>query len=125
MDHKANILIVDDEPTNIDLLRAQLGTAYRIRAATSGARALAVARKSPPPDLILLDAMMPELDGYSLCEQLRADPTTAAIPVIFVSALAAPEDRARAAALGARDFLTKPVVTEVLLPAVRAALGSP
>ncbi|WPL16823.1 Stalked cell differentiation-controlling protein [Thiorhodovibrio winogradskyi] len=123
MDPKPSILIVDDEPANIDLLRAQLGAGYRIRAATSGARALAAARKAPPPDLLLLDAMMPELDGFGLCEQLRADPTTAALPVIFISGSAAPADRARAAALGARDYLTKPVATETLLAAVQAALA--
>jgi CheY-like chemotaxis protein len=122
MDSKPNILIVDDEPANIDLLRAQLGDAYRIRAATSATRALSTARKTPP-DLLLLDAMMPELDGFGLCEQLRADPITAALPVIFISGSAAPADRARAAALGARDYLTKPVATEALLAAVQAALA--
>lgn len=122
MDSKPNILIVDDEPAHIDLLRAQLGEGFRIRAATNGERALAAARKSAP-DLILLDAMMPGLDGFGVRETLRDDTATAAIPVIFISGSATPGDRARAAALGARDFLTKPVATDALLAAVKAALA--
>lgn len=116
------ILIVDDEPANIDLLRDGLRDTYRIKAATSGQRALAIARKAARPDLILLDAMMPELDGFGVCEQLQQDPATAAIPVIFVSGSADADHRARARALGARDFLVKPVERGRLRASLAAAL---
>ncbi len=103
------VLVVDDSPDNIDLLRGLLRGHYRVKAATSGARALQVARKPPPPDLILLDAVMPEMDGYQLCRELKADPATAGIPVIFVTGSIEPEEHACALSVGAVAVLEKPV----------------
>lgn len=111
---KARILVVDDTPANIDILIEALSSDYTVAAARDGAKALAMARREPHPDLILLDVMMPEIDGYQVCEQLKADPATAGIPVIFITALDAREDEARGLALGAVDYITKPFHTELV-----------
>ncbi len=116
------ILIVDDLATNRIILRARLGSAcYNTLAATNGAEALEVARKHRP-DLILLDIMMPDMDGIAVCRALRDDPRTAGIPVVLVTA--SNEQALRLAALdaGARDFLTKPLDEMVLLARVRSLL---
>lgn len=103
------ILIVDDAPDNILALSTTLREKYTIRAAPNGPRALLLARKSPPPDLILLDVLMPEMDGYAVCRQLKEDPATRAIPVIFVTALADEADELRGFNLGAVDYISKPI----------------
>ncbi len=116
------ILIVDDEPTNLSLLTHLLRPEYQVRAANSGASALRAAAGEPRPDLVLLDVMMPGTDGYKVLEQLRANPNTADIPVIFLTALADDLDEERGMQLGAADYITKPIKPAVLLARVRAQL---
>ncbi len=102
------ILIVDDTAANLRLLSQMLtDQGYRVRAVTSGARALASARAAPP-DLVLLDIKMPGMNGYEVCEQLKADPLTREIPVIFISALDEIQDKVQAFAVGGVDYITKP-----------------
>ncbi|EKO37908.1 MAG: response regulator (CheY-like receiver domain and HD-GYP domain containing protein) [Solidesulfovibrio magneticus str. Maddingley MBC34] len=106
--NKPLVLIVDDMPANIRLLADCLREDYAIRVATGGAEALALAGRARP-DIILLDVVMPDLDGYEVCRRLKADPKTAEIPVIFVTANQAPEDEAHGLSLGAVDYVVKPV----------------
>ncbi len=105
---RQSVLIVDDEPNNVKVLRETLKGSYEIFVALSGRDALEVARRSLP-DIILLDIMMPGMDGYAVCEALKADPSIKDIPVIFVTAMDQMEDEARGLSLGAIDYLTKPV----------------
>src|SRR5581483_1151338 len=116
------VLVVDDTPENILLIRAQLERAgYAVQTAASGQAALdAVA--SDPPDLVLLDLMMPGIDGYEVCRRLKADDVTRTIPLVVLTALQAREDKLRAFAEGADDFLTKPVDRAELLARVRSHL---
>ncbi|MES9818758.1 MAG: response regulator [Candidatus Thiodiazotropha sp.] len=107
-DDKPTILIVDDTAGNIEVLSSTLRPKYRVRAAKNGIRALSIARETPMPDLILLDIMMPEMDGYETCRQLKSDPLTKQIPVIFITALADEGDEEKGLALGAVDYITKP-----------------
>ena len=122
IDARATVLVVDDTPENLLVLGEILQPEFRVRVANGGARALAVARTRPHPDLILLDVMMPELDGYAVLERLRADPATAHVPVIFVTALDAVEDEERGLALGAVDYITKPVRAAIVRARVRTQL---
>lgn len=110
-----NILIVDDTPENLQILSATLSErGYKVRGVVKGQMALRAA-KSAPPDLILLDIRMPEMDGYEVCSQLKADPKTREIPVIFISALDEVLDKIKAFAVGGVDYVTKPFqVAEVL-----------
>ena len=105
---KQKVLIVDDTPQNIHVLMETLKDNYKIVAATSGAKALQLAERVPLPDLILLDVMMPKMSGYEVCEQLKKNPLTQNIPVIFVTALSEAGDEERGLELGALDFITKP-----------------
>ncbi len=116
------ILIVDDEPANLAVLNQTLGNDYRVRAATSGARALHVAATNPRPDLILLDVLMPEMDGYSVLSRLKEDPDGGDIPVIFVTAMEAAADEEKGLGLGAVDYITKPIRPAILLARVKAHL---
>jgi cyclic di-GMP phosphodiesterase len=116
------ILIVDDSPENLTVLGELLRGEYRIRAATSGQRALAAAVQEPRPGLILLDVMMPEMNGHEVLTRLRADPATRDIPVIFVTAMSATEDEQQGLALGAVDYLTKPLRPAIVLARVRTHL---
>jgi formate hydrogenlyase transcriptional activator len=114
----ATVLIVDDEPLNVDLLEQELAAAgYRTLSATSGEEALAKAVKAAP-DLVLLDVMMAGLDGYAVCERLKAAEATRAIPVIFLTALTETFEKVRAFSAGAVDYVTKPFETEELLARV-------
>ncbi|GAB3466381.1 HD-GYP domain-containing protein [Azotobacter salinestris] len=117
------ILVVDDVPENIDILVEILAPHYRTRVALNGERALKIARSDSPPDLILLDVMMPGLSGYQVCEQLKADPDTRAIPVIFVTAMSEVADERHGLELGAVDYLTKPVSPPIVLARVRTHLA--
>jgi C4-dicarboxylate-specific signal transduction histidine kinase len=118
-----DILIIDDQPANLRVLTTLLcANGYRVRPAISGQLALKAARKAPP-DLILLDVMMSSMDGYSVCEQLKADERTRGIPIIFVSALGDTENKVRALALGAVDYITKPFQAEEVLARVRTHLA--
>jgi putative two-component system response regulator len=89
---KPVILVVDDTPENLHLMSDLLSDAYTVKVAPNGARALKIAHGERPPDLILLDVMMPDMDGYEVCRQLKADPSTVDIPVIFLTAKAQVED---------------------------------
>ncbi len=121
-ERRAQVLIVDDNTTNIDLLVATLRSQYRLGIAKSGPQALALARREIP-DLILLDIMMPEMDGYQVCAALRQDSRTAAIPVIFISALNAADEKTRGFDLGAVDFITKPFNAAEVQARVRTHLA--
>ncbi len=117
------ILAVDDLPENLGLLGDLLqGAGYRVKAASSGRTALRYAAREPHPDLILLDVMMPEMDGYEVLEQLRRDPVTREIPVIFLTALSETAEEERGLELGAADYITKPIRPAVLLARVRTQL---
>jgi putative two-component system response regulator len=118
----ATILIVDDTPENLAVLSGLLGRHYRIRAVSSGQRALRVADSEPRPDLILLDVMMPGLDGYQVIERLQANPRTADIPVIFITAREASDDEQRGLALGAVDYITKPIRPAIVSARVKTHL---
>ncbi|GLX80403.1 hybrid sensor histidine kinase/response regulator [Thalassotalea insulae] len=118
MDEHQTLLIVDDNPTNIDLLRRYLEQqGYRISAVTSGETALKLAANLKP-DLILLDVLMPGIDGFETCSQLKASSATQDIPIIFVTAKVAPEDLRKGFSVGGADYITKPVEREVLLARV-------
>ncbi|WP_263771337.1 EAL domain-containing protein [Propionivibrio soli] len=106
---RPRVLIVDDVNENLHTLMSILRDDYAIMAASSGERAIEMARRTPPPDLILLDIMMPGMDGYSTLAHLKADPKTTDIPVIFVSSLAEVDDEAHGLKLGVADFITKPI----------------
>ncbi len=106
---KPRILVVDDTPENIHLLTGILEDQYTILAAINGERALKIAAMDPAPDLILLDIMMPGMDGYEVCTRLKADQKTEKIPVLFVTALTSDENEAKGLGLGALDYLTKPL----------------
>ncbi|MDO9602704.1 MAG: response regulator, partial [Rhodocyclaceae bacterium] len=106
---QATLLIVDDAPENLSVLSELLGLQYRVLAANSGEVGLRVAGGVPRPDLILLDVMMPGLDGYAVLARLRENPATRNIPVIFLTALAGAGDEERGLQLGAADYITKPI----------------
>jgi sigma-B regulation protein RsbU (phosphoserine phosphatase) len=108
MSERPRILIVDDTPDNILLLAETLRDSYKVQVANSGPRALQLAGMTPAPDLILLDVMMPDMDGYEVCARLQENPATAHIPVIFVTALTSSGDEEKGLALGAVDYVTKP-----------------
>jgi len=114
---KKSILVVDDEPANIDLLVGMLQQRFIVKAARSGQLALKISRLPEPPDLILLDVMMPEMDGYEVCRRLKGDPVTVSIPVIFLSG----EEDIRASEHGAVGALHKPVDAERLTAAIERA----
>jgi diguanylate cyclase (GGDEF)-like protein/PAS domain S-box-containing protein len=119
----ATMLIADDVPENLAILGELLrGAGYRVRAANSGMAALKYAQLAPPPDLILLDLMMPEMDGHEVLARLRADPNTADIPVIFVTAMDTAEAETLCLEQGAADFITKPLVASVVLARVHNQL---
>ncbi len=119
MNTQHRILVVDDAPMNIRLLSEVLRDSYAVCAATSGEAALEIAR-SQRPDLILLDVVMPEMDGYEVCRRLKDDPRTRSIPVIFVTALE--EEASKALDLGALGVITKPISPALVLAQVAACL---
>ena len=120
---QSTILLVDDIADNIDILNAILLPHYRTRVALSGEKALRIANSANPPDLILLDIMMPELNGYDVCRQLKANPDTRDIPVIFVTAMNEMEDEKLGLELGAVDYITKPVSPPIVLARLRTHLA--
>jgi diguanylate cyclase (GGDEF)-like protein len=118
---KGRILIVDDAMENIQILHHALQDDHDVLFAMNGAKAIEIAQNQRP-DLILLDAVMPEMDGYDVCAALRALPATRDIPIIFVTALKTPEDETRALDAGAADFISKPVNAAVVRARVRTQM---
>jgi two-component system, sensor histidine kinase and response regulator len=116
---RPTILVVDDTPDNLMLLSGLLKEDYRVRLAQNGAKALEICTSEDPPDLVLLDIMMPVMDGFEVAKQMREHPTSENIPIIFVTAMASADARLKGLDLGAVDFITKPVDPETLKPRVR------
>jgi len=119
---KNTILVVDDTPENIALITSLLKGFCRTKVATNGKKALQVALSNDPPDLILLDIMMPEMDGYETCRHLKSNPQTMDIPVIFLTAKEQVEDEQMGFELGAADYITKPVSPPIVLSRVKTHL---
>jgi serine phosphatase RsbU (regulator of sigma subunit)/CheY-like chemotaxis protein len=122
-DDRKIILLVDDAPGNIEVAREILKGIYKTRIATSGAKALESAKAAPPPDLILLDVQMPEIDGYEVCRRLKLDPATRGIPVIFLTAMTEVSDETRGFEIGAVDYIHKPFSPPVVLARVQTHLN--
>jgi putative two-component system response regulator len=120
---KQSILVVDDTPENITILSDVLAKDYRIRVATSGEKALKIVYSDEPPDLILLDIMMPGLSGLEICRRLKANPDRRRIPIIFVTAMSSTEDEQRGLELGAVDYITKPISPPIVKARVRTHLA--
>jgi len=119
---KKTILVVDDNPENIHLLRETLHQDYKVKAAINGKIAIKIACGMSQPDLILLDIMMPEMDGYEVCQYLKKQPKTMQIPIIFVSAKSEVCDEQKGFELGAVDYITKPISPPIVLARVSAHL---
>jgi putative two-component system response regulator len=115
---KSRVLIVDDAPENIRILAESLKTAYAIMFARNGESALNLANSSPMPDIILLDVIMPGLSGYEVCKQLKDNPATAGIPVIFITSQSDEDDEARGLELGAVDYISKPFRSSLVMTRV-------
>jgi phosphoserine phosphatase RsbU/P len=116
------VLVVDDAPANIQIVNSILKDTYKIRIATNGAKALHLASATPPPDLILLDVMMPEMDGYEVCTRLKAAPDTRDIPVIFLTGQTEIEDETKGFEVGAVDYIHKPFSPAVMKARVNTHL---
>ena len=114
------ILIVDDTPLNIGVISGALKDSYKTKVATNGEKALALASAEEKPDLILLDIMMPDMDGYEVCSRLKSDPATSEIPVIFLTGQTAAEDETRGFEVGAVDYVHKPFSPAVVKARVRS-----
>ena len=120
---KPVVLIVDDTPENLTIMNGLLKDAYRTKVANSGERALKLAAAEPKPDLVLLDIMMPGMDGYEVCRRLKADAATHEIPVIFLTAKTQVEDESRGFEAGCVDYITKPISPPIVLARVRTHLA--
>ena len=120
---KPIILVVDDTPDNLTLMQALLRGHYTLKGANNGARGVQIARMVPQPALILLDVMMPGMDGYEVCARLKSDSATKDIPVIFLTARTDSHDVERGFALGAVDYISKPISPPILMARVRAQLA--
>ncbi|WP_028587819.1 diguanylate cyclase domain-containing protein [Desulfocurvus vexinensis] len=118
-DQRRKVLLVDDSPLNITILGEALAKDYEIAVATNGADALVMAAGPRPPDLILLDIIMPGMDGMEVCAALKADPLTSDVPVIFITAMTTEEDETRGLAAGAVDYITKPFSIPIVKARVR------
>jgi signal transduction histidine kinase len=122
-DYQENILVVDDNPANLRLLSNMLTEqGYKVRSVINGSMALTAARAAPP-DLILLDINMPAMNGYEVCQALKADPATADVPIIFISALDEIQDKVQAFTVGGVDYVTKPFQFEEVLARVETHLA--
>ena len=120
---KATILIVDDTPDNLILMSSLLKGDYKVKIAIGGEKALKIAASDSPPDLILLDIMMPGMDGYEVCQRLKRDPKTMNIPVIFLTAKAEMEDEKKGLELGAVDYIIKPISPPIVMARVKNHLA--
>jgi putative two-component system response regulator len=119
---RPTVLLVDDTPGNISVINAILKENYKTRIATSGAKALELARMEPLPDIVLLDIVMPEMDGYEVCMRLKADPLTRDIPIVFLTGKTDVEDETRGFETGAVDYIHKPFTPAIVLARVRTHL---
>ena len=115
---KHTILVVDDTPDNLTLMNGLLRDLYKVKVAPSGLKALQILASGPPPDLILLDIMMPEMDGFEVLCRLRESMATREIPVIFLTAMDATQDETRGLELGAVDYITKPISPAIVMARV-------
>src|SRR5262245_48513302 len=122
MTDKKLILLVDDTPASIQVIRNILKDTYTTRIATNGAKALELAKEFPQPDLILLDVMMPDMDGYEVCSRLKLDATTRDIPIIFLTGKTEAEDETKGLKLGAVDYIHKPFSPAVVQARVQTHL---
>jgi putative two-component system response regulator len=116
---KKTVLLVDDSPDNLVLMNDLLKDLYKVKVANSGEKALRIATTGQPPDVVLLDVMMPEMDGYEVCRRLKANPATRDIPIIFLTAKSEVEDEKLGLDLGAVDYITKPISPPITLARVR------
>ena len=120
---KPTILVVDDTPDNLILMSSLLKGNYKVKIANGGEKALRIATSESPPDLILLDIMMPDIDGYEVCRRLKHEPSTMNIPVIFLTAKNEMEDERKGLELGAVDYITKPISAPIVLARVKNHLA--
>ena len=116
---KFNILVVDDTPDNLIMMSELLKDEYKVKVANNGEKALKISQSQTPPDLILLDIMMPVMDGYEVCRQLKANPQTQHIPVIFLTAKTDATDETKGLEIGAIDYITKPINPAILMARVK------
>jgi phosphoserine phosphatase RsbU/P len=121
-DQKKTVLLVDDAPQNIQVMNSILKDTYKVRIATSGAKALELANATPPPDLILLDVLMPEMDGYEVCARLKKNSQTRDIPVIFLTVQTEIENETRGFEVGAVDYIHKPFSPAIVMARVHTHL---
>jgi response regulator RpfG family c-di-GMP phosphodiesterase len=121
-DERATVLVVDDTPDNLTLMSGLLKDLYRVKVANHGEAALRIAATAAPPDLVLLDIMMPGMDGYEVCRRLKASQGTQDIPVIFLTAKSDPESERIGLELGATDYITKPISPPIVLARVKSQL---
>jgi putative two-component system response regulator len=119
---KPTVLVVDDTPDNLTLMSGLLKDKYKVKIANNGERALKVATTGTPPDIILLDIMMPVMDGYEACRHLKENPVTRDIPVVFLTAKAEVEDEMKGFELGAVDYITKPISPPIVMARVETHL---
>jgi DNA-binding response OmpR family regulator len=121
--NRPTILAVDDSPESLDVLVEILQSEFAVKVAPSGEQALRIVASGNPPDLVLLDVLMPGLSGYEVCRALKESPDTAGIPVIFVTSMDAPEDEVRGFELGAVDYIVKPFDPPVVLARIKTRLA--
>ncbi len=119
---KPTVLVVDDTPDNLSLMSGLLKDVYKVKVANNGEKAIKIVQSDSPPDLILLDIMMPGLSGYDVCKILKEDRTTRDIPIIFLTAMTATDDEKKGLELGAVDFITKPVNPPIVMARVATQL---
>ena len=119
---KETILVVDDTPDNLSLMSGLLKDIYKVKVANNGEKALKIVRGDSPPDLILLDIMMPGLSGYDVCKELKDNPATRDIPIIFLTAMTGTEDEKKGLEMGAADYITKPISPPIVLARVKTQL---
>ena len=117
------VLIVDDTPTNIAVISGVLEDSFRIKVATNGDTALAIAQATDKPDLILLDVEMPEMDGYEVCRRLKANPATCEVPIIFLTGRTEAADEQKGFQVGAVDYIHKPFSAPIVLARVKTQLA--
>lgn len=123
LDEKKTVLVVDDAPANIQIVNSILKDTYKIRIATNGPKALELVQASPAPDLILLDVVMPEMNGYEVCTKLKSTPETKDIPVIFLTAQTESADETKGFEVGAVDYIHKPFSPAVVQARVQTHLA--